>query len=360
MKIAQKLIVLFLCGTWLLGAAETQSQSQPERYLIGAHYYAWYNKSSWDRIPAEPLLGGYASRDDAAIAQHIEWANRYGIDFFGIGWSGQDRSTNDVIIKHFLKSPQINKIKFCIAYDTLTRFRKIMNPPFDFSNPVLFSDFVSDFDYLSRTYFSHPSYLKFSGRPVVWLYLGRGMKGDWVRALQAARDVVKRNGFDLYIDGDLLWPERTDISRLPYFDAASAYVLNQKEMFRKEGIETTGQVVDLASSFFHDWARVVPSVTNYRTGDPVAFHPVINPQFVKPADPLALRYHLQSAEDFRAFAELARDTATYSTAAQAKVIWITSWNEWYEGTSIEPTHNGPSLERNYGFQLLEVIRDVFD
>ena len=301
----------------------------------------------------------FASPIAHAIDQHIRWAHRYGIDFFGIGWAGQDRNSNGVIQDHLLKSVEINKIRFCIAYDTMSRFRKIMEPPFDFSNPALYREFVSDFDYLSRSYFSHPRYLKFSGRPVVWLYLGRGMRGDWIKALQAARDAVARNGFDLYLDGDLLWPERTDLSRLPYFDAASAYVLNQKEMFRKEGIQTTGQVVDLASSFFRQWASDVPSVRNYRTGDPVAFHPVINPQFIKPADPDALRYSMTSVDEFRAFAELARDTATFSAAAGARVVWITSWNEWYEGTSIEPTYNGPALETNYGFQLLEVIRDVF-
>lgn len=347
------LLILFLAAT--LSAQEPQ----PDEYLVGAHYYAWYNKASWDRIPAEPLLGGYSSRDHYAVNQHILWAHRYGIKFFGIGWTGQDRTTDDVIQEYILKSPEIDKIKFCIAYDTLTRFRHVMEPPFDFSNKKLYKEFVSDFDYLSRTYFSHPQYLKFSGRPVVWLYLSRGMRGNWVRALQAARDTVARNGYDLYIDGDLLWPERTDTSRLPYFDAASAYVLNQKEMFLKEGIQTTGQVVDLASAFFHEWARVVPSVRNYNTGDPVAFHPVINPQFIKPSDPGALRYSMQNVDEFRAFAELARDTATYSAAAGAKVIWITSWNEWYEGTTIEPTHNGPTLDTNYGFQLLEVIRDVF-
>lgn len=348
------LLILLMSGASMLSA-----QSRPNDYLVGAHYYAWYNKSSWNRIAGEPLLGHYTSKDRKVISQHIRWAHQYGVDFFAIGWSGQEKSTNDVIRKVFLTSPDIRRIRFCIAYDTLTRFRRIMDPPFDFSNPALYREFISDFEYLSRTYFSHPQYLKFGGRPVVWLYLGRGMQGDWVKALDGARAAVKKNGFDLYLDGDLLWPERTDISRLPYFDAASAYVVNQKEMFRKEGIQTTGEVVSLASSVFNEWTQIVPSVKNIRTGAPVAFHPVINPQFIKPADPAALRYSLQDIDEFRSFAELARNTATYSQAAGAKVIWITSWNEWYEGTAIEPTYNGPSLENNYGFQLLEVIRQVF-
>lgn len=350
----KKIVFLFLLAGTLLAAAPNV-----DSYLVGAHYYAWYGKNSWSRIAGDPLLGSYSSKDPEAIDQHIRWANQYGIDFFGIGWSGRDRNANEVIQDYFLKSPEINRIRFCIAYDTLSRFRQIMEPPFDFSNPVLYREFVSDFEYLSRNYFSHPQYLKFNGRPVVWLYLGRGMQGDWIKALSAARKVVADNGFDLYIDGDLLWPGRTDVSRLPYFDAASAYVVNQREMFRKEGVRTTGQVVDLAGSYFREWARVVPTVKNNLTGDPVAFHPVINPQFIKPADPFALRYSLGNVREFRAFAELARDTATYSPAAGAKVVWITSWNEWYEGTSIEPTHNGPRLQTNYGFQLLDVVREVF-
>jgi Glycosyltransferase WbsX len=332
---------------------------QPERYLLGVHYYLWYRKASWEKIDADPLLGPYDSAQSAVIDQHIRWAHQYGIGFFGVEWGGRDREQNTDLRARFLESPELKNMQFCIAYDTLTRFARYQSPPFDFNDPRLFREFVSDFDYLSRTYFSHPQYLKFNGRPVVWVYIARGWKGNWKRALAEAKREVKENGYDLYLDGDLLWPNKVDQERLPYFDAASAYVLNQKELFLKQDVRKTADVVPLAEKYFREWGGLLDGVKNYDTDEPVEFHPVINPQFWKPSDKDALYYTLDSVDDFRRMARAAKETASWNQLANAKVIWITSWNEWYEGTSIEPAHNGPTLQRNYGFELLRVLKEVF-
>ena len=341
----------------LLASFAVAQQADP--YLVGAHYYLWYRSGSWGNIDGDPLLGKYDSAQDSVISQHIRWAKNYGIDFFGVEWGGKDREQDEDMRKHFLVSPDLKGFQFCIAYDTLTRFAKYQSPPFDFNDSRILREFVSDFAYLSRTYFSHPSYLKFNGRPVVWVYIARGWKGDWKRALREARYEVKKNGFDLYLDGDLLWPDRTDTDRLSYFDAASAYVLNQKELFTKQKVKKTADIIPIADKYFREWAGMLDVVKNRQTNEKVAFHPVIHPQFWKPADPGALYYSLDSPDDFKRFAEKARDTATLNTLANAKVIWITSWNEWYEGSSIEPSHNGPSYQKNYGFELLRAMKEVF-
>lgn len=332
---------------------------QPDRYLLGAHYYLWYSQGSWQNIDADPLLGPYDSAQSSVIDQHLRWAHQFGINFFGVEWAGRDKEQDRDLRERFLESPELKNMQFCIAYDTLTRFAKYQSPPFDFNDKRLFHDFVSDFEYLSQTYFSHPSYLKFNGRPVVWVYIARGWKGNWKKAIAEARKVVKKNGFDLYIDGDLLWPDKTDLERLPYFDAASAYVLNQKELFLRNDVRKTEDVVPLAEKYFRQWSNMLEVVKNHDTAEPVAFHPVINPQFWKPSDKDALYYTLDSVDDFRGMAEAAKSAASFNPQANAKVIWITSWNEWYEGTAIEPAHNGPTLQRNYGFELLRVLKEVF-
>lgn len=345
-------VLLMLTSSFLFG-------QQQDPYLVGAHYYMWYRNASWQNIDADPLLGTYDSAQASVISQHIRWAKAYGVDFFGIEWAGKNRDQDQDLRKHFMTSPDLKDFQFCIAYDTLSRFGKYQSPPFDFNDHKLLREFVSDFAYLSRTYFSHPSYLKFNGRPVVWVYIARGWKGDWKRALREARYEVKKNGYDLYLDADLLWPDRTDVTRLSYFDAASAYVLNQKELFAKQNIKQTADVVPLADKYFREWAGMLEVVKNRQTNETLAFHPVINPQFQKPADADSLSYTLNKVEDFKSFAEKARDLATWNKLANAKVIWITSWNEWYEGTSIEPSHNGPSIQKNYGFELMRVIKEVF-
>ena len=43
------------------------------------------------------------------------------------------------------------------------------------------------------------------------------------------------------------------------------------------------------------------------------------------------------------------------------MIWENTWNDWAETTTVEPTvDQGPKYPAgNYGFDFLEVIRDVF-
>lgn len=335
------------------------SPPDTDHFLVGAHFYAWYIKGDWSRIHQEAVLGKYASREKSVMSQQMSWAADYGVDFFGVEWSGIEKSTDKIIYKYFLKNPKLKKIHWCITYDTLTRFRKISDPPYNFNNPRIREAFLTDIAYLSKRYFPTERYLKFQGRPVIWIYIARGFEGDWQGALAEAREIVRKQGMELYIDADLLWPDHTDWGSLPDYDAVSFYVLNQRPLFRSRSIRTTGEVVDVARNYFHLWAKQAASYKNKYSGEPVAFHPAITPQFIKPADPAALRYTMQSVDDFRRFAVLASEYATYDPLAQAKVVWITSWNEWYEGTAIEPTAPGNSLQTNYGFQLLAVIGEVF-
>lgn len=331
----------------------------PERFLVGAHFYAWYNRGSWNTVDAEPMLGHYVSSTARIVDRQISYAANYGVSFFGYEWSGPGNGADRTLANVFLNSPELSRISFCIDYDTTTRFHDIMKPPIDFDNPVIFAKFVNDFDYLSRNYFGHPKYLKFHGRPVVWLYLARGIRGNWKTALERARQKVRENGYDLYVDGDLLRPEGIDTSRFEWFDAASAYLINDRRLFERRGVRFTGDVVPIMRQQYEDWSREVPLARNRWTHLPLAFHPVITPQFHKPEMPDAVRYRLRSPDEFRQQALLARAAATYDSEARAKIVWVTSWNEWYEHSAVEPTAAGVSPEKNYGFQLLDVIHDVF-
>jgi len=340
-------------------AAITIAAEPSKPYLVGAHYYAWYEKASWKKVQGEPLIKHYHSMDDQVIAQHLKWASQYGIDFFALEWSGQNTFADQAIYKHFAISPELKNVKFCIAYDTLSRFRHIEKPPFNFSHDRIRDGLVSDFDYLSKRYFSNPNYLKFQGRPVVWMYIARAMEGNWEKALDLAREAARKNGFEVYLDGDLLQMTRTDPRRFSHFDAVSFYTLMERKPFQQLGVRTTGDVANIAQDLFTRWAELVPRYKSKSTGKPLAFHPAISPQFMKMHGEFTSPYSLGSVDEFRRMADIAKSTATFDEFAGTRVVWITSFNEWYEGTMIEPTQEGPSMERNYGFKLLETIRDIF-
>jgi hypothetical protein len=60
-------------------------------------------------------------------------------------------------------------------------------------------------------------------------------------------------------------------------------------------------------------------------------------------------------------AEVARKHAEPAGNKELKLIWLNTWNNWAETTTIEPTTNlGPKYPaRNYQFDMLEVVREVF-
>src|SRR5262245_57470463 len=80
---------------------------QPERYLLGAHYYLWYSQGSWQNIDADPLLGPYDSAQSSVIDQHLRWAHQFGINFFGVEWAGKDKEQDRDLREQFLESPEL-------------------------------------------------------------------------------------------------------------------------------------------------------------------------------------------------------------------------------------------------------------
>ena len=70
----------------------------------------------------------------------------------------------------------------------------------------------------------------------------------------------------------------------------------------------------------------------------------------------------QALQTLIQMAEVARKHAEPAGAEGLKLIWVNTWNYWKEATSVEPTivDDSPKYPGgNYGFDFLEVIRDVF-
>jgi hypothetical protein len=62
-----------------------------------------------------------------------------------------------------------------------------------------------------------------------------------------------------------------------------------------------------------------------------------------------------------AMAEVARKHAEPVGSQGQQLIWLNTWNNWAETTTIEPTANLGSKypAGNYQFDMLEVVREVF-
>lgn len=219
--------------------------------VIYCDYYAWHDGQHWQRgYSNEPLLGFYESSDGEIVQTHIKWAKDYGIDVFKLEYLPQfDESVKTVISKmqkanaiytnekntsnkdagYKKDDEQINSgssrdVKFCLMYDSRLRFESIgfKNPPYDFNNDLIYKTFVEDMDHISKLYFSEENYFKINGKPVLWIYVARDFTGKYEKAISEAREIIKKNGFDVYLVGDIVfWNYK--LNMIKPFDAASCY-----------------------------------------------------------------------------------------------------------------------------------------
>ena len=105
----------------------------PNEYIVIAQLNFWYygpgqyggfENADGSRVtPLTPLLGKtYYASDPKVVYQQIEWAVEYGVDAFSIEWTtprgvGCCGSMEDTLDDVFLKSPNINKVRWAIFYD---------------------------------------------------------------------------------------------------------------------------------------------------------------------------------------------------------------------------------------------------
>lgn len=376
----------------LSGCADKSAVIQAERHLVGAHYYSWYpgnwSKGCLRRIlePEQfPMLGYYDSWDINVVEQQIAWCSRYGVDFLTLDWWHGREEQTEYIRDVFLKARNIQDIDFCIFYETwsLGFDHDIGSTMFD---DKVADKFVESILGLADEFFSHPSYLRVNGRPVIILYLTRTLAGDFQGAVKRLRRELAKKGHDVFIIGDEVFWKVTPVvkknvvphplvtvpqeARIGCFDAITSYNMYENEIKSHAGYGSENSYIrDVAAKYDEYLAAdkdvyFVPGVIpgyNDRAGRLASDHYVMPRRwsvdlaegsfFEKVIDELALKY-----EDSR-----------------LNMFMITSWNEWNEDTAIEPMKSLGSTDRDrgdtgidytcgykyagYGMTYLEILRD---
>jgi glycoprotein endo-alpha-1,2-mannosidase len=341
------------------GFAQNQSQ-----YTVIANYYPWYGGSEnphWpEGVAHKPWIGYYYSGSPSVVKQQIDLASQYGVDVFSISWTGIDSASEKKIKAGFLKAPNLDQIRFCILYETQIRLGERGEAVrFDFNNSATRQKFLADLVYLAKQYFGHPSYFKIQGRPVVQLYLARGFYGEFPSLLDEARQQLRALGWNPYFVGDSIYYGKNDLYLASQFDAATSYNLYSGGL-SEEGIRTTGQLALSLRPFFWNFQYQLRDLIVEGKNATVDFQPCVIPQFdariSRHTDTALLA---QSKEEVKQMFLVAREILDAKSGP--KVVWITSWNEWHEGTSIEPTvTQGKKYPGgNYGYDFLEAVSEIF-
>jgi hypothetical protein len=341
--------VLFalLCVLWAAGPAEA-AEPDPERDLVLAYYYPWYIQGDWSRhgYDGTPTLGKYGTDDPAVAEQHVRWGRRAGLDGFIVSWWGPDHLADRHFRSGYLRASSVHELRFAFIYESLGRLDTAdgrRDQQIDCSQPEVLEVLFRDLAYLRDNYFSHRSYLKIGDRPLVVLYVSRTF-----RHLEAAQlaGLRQRLGVDLFLIGDeAYFGRQTDPATArnglrdgrPLFEGYTAY--NMFENARvQEGESARDFIRREALPIYRNWSEktnfcpgLLPRYRDFRGHRPLRGTP---------------------DEYRRMIADLQSLPGRPVGDGVRQIYLITSFNEWWEGTTIEPA-------TEYGTGFLDATRTAF-
>lgn len=292
--IAILLLLLLYTARTQTKTAGAQSGSDP---LVLAFYYPWYDASTWANgltsdTPAQP----YASSDRAAMGRQIDQAKAAGIDAFVVAWYGPNGSNpTESNLSALLEEAAARSFRIAILLET--------DSPFLGDSGAT----AAALQHALITHAGQPAYLRVDGKPVIFMWRTNLYGVDeW----QAIRDQADPNRAALWIE------DGSDTSYLRVFDGHYLYS------------NTWNPPADLSALN----ARYAAQVEAYRT------------------DAGATRYWVATAmpgyDDVRVRGGFAQDREgggyydrSWAAALASSPNWvvITSFNEWMEGSQIEPS-----------------------
>lgn len=301
---------------------------------VNGEHYGWGCVTPYDDI--EPVLGYY----DEGNSETADWENKFmaehGIDFQAFCWYAnqsdapmKSTSLSSQLDEAYLNSKYSDDVKFCLLWEAANASR-----PKD-------SDAFRNYyvPYWIENYFSDPRYMSIDNKLVFSIFGADSLISIFGTSLKDEFDYMREEVKKLGYDGMIITASHTGINNLSAygFDGWQAYNWG-----------TSGYQLSVNKDSNINTARnkdvyVIPTIS-------VGFNSI--PWH-------GTRYNLMSVEDYTAAHEWVRDEYLPSYAQNDgqswndKLVWLSTWNEYGEGTYIMPS-NGLN-----GFGYLDALRSVY-
>jgi len=298
-------------------------------YRVHTYYYGWYGNAengderAWNHsvIPhwidttwnnVEPYAGGddvgsnfypelanYSSKDPEVIDTHMQQIRDAGIGVVAISWWGKDNYT-DHSVSMLLNSAQKYGLKLIFH----------MEP---FYNTV--EELTEQLDYMADSYLQHPAIFKIDGLPLYYLYNSFQLKHDeWSSILNEDSETSIRNTSKdgIFIS---LWTTQFDgeFAVKSCFDGIYTY-------FASDGFAY--------GSTTSNW----PDMATFARDNDLIYIPCVGPGYID----TRIRPWNEKTTKNREGGKYYEEMYAAAVNTGADFIGITSFNEWHEGTQIEP------------------------
>ncbi len=330
------------------------------------------------RQPRVPLWGYEDESDPKVMAKKIDAAADHGLTGFIFDWYWYDDGPflDRCLERGFLHAPNNNRLKFALMWanhtwaDVHPARNKAADSTVLYKGAVTRQTFDAFTDYVTGHYFVHPSYWMINGRPFFSIYdtkeFVEGMGGiEQARAaLEHFRAKVKRCGFlGLHLnfiirDERILIGETEPYGQLPLieilgFDSCGSYVWIHDVPLP---IFPATPYQYVADEVVKRWAKrasecPVPYIPNVTVGWDASPRVDRSKPFVNAGYPFMPTLNDATPEAFKQALVRAKRFVD-SQKSPVKTLTINAWNEWTEGSYLEP-------DTTYGMRYLEAIKDVF-
>jgi len=305
-------------------------QDIPRKVL--AFYYPWYGTQAFTGkwihykdidtdaktigdLTHYPSIGPYDSHDPEAVAYHMELAQRAGVDGFIVSWWGK-RDFSDDAMPVILDEAQKRNIEVTVYHEDVPDGKS--------------ESAVDDFLYVLEKYGSHPAYQRFHDKPVIFVY-GRSMgRLDIIGWASVLAEVERR-----YPSGLIAVADRLDRPAARIFDGIHTYNYAGDAAGR-----SAGQITQMMR---RRYSSVVKLVGEFGRISCLTIIPGYDDTKVRTPGLVVERYDGKLYEQ------------TWEMAIRLSPNWIliTSFNEWHEGSEIEPSEE-------YGDQYIKLTRKWSD
>jgi hypothetical protein len=301
--------------------------------VILADYMMWYQQDVFDGTKTfdVPAAGPYNSDDIGTIQRQLQLAQAACLNGFAAHWFGakEPRTTNNFSQLLAQSSGSAMQHAVVLLQNSLRKTTE--------------QDLIDSVNFAMANWVNHPNYLKIDGRPVIffegmtrpWGSAGAALKG-WARIRQAADPERKAIWF-----AEGLTPTYN-----PLFDGLYVYRIDHKTAPRnwlkqpafaqrlRETEKTSGTKLyfaDTVAPGFDDTRSVKVKATDVRT----------------PAPAFARN---------RSDGAYYRDTFSVTENTGGDLLLVKSFNEWIEGTAIEPGSKFGDLYLNLTCELGNAYR----
>jgi hypothetical protein len=310
---ALALLLVLSAAPLRLPTADASPSLQPANSgkLVLAFYYTWFMPADFDRGQMlDRPLSPYNSSQPDTMDRQVREAHDAGIDGFISAWTGLGTDTDT---------------NFGRLLDIAAKHNFAATVYFEVNSVVQHGDVASQLQALLAKYANHPAFLHWNGKPVVFFWSPQTLGG--ASAWRSVRQKVDPNNSQLWS------VDTTDASYLDVFDTIhffSAGKWNPNTDVAKVDAQWRNTIDNYNKQHGTQrlWtAGVIPGWDESRV------QPARNPAKVFPRRDGALY-----EEEWRA-----------AIASNPAWVTITSYNEWYEGTEIEPAVS-------YGTRYLDLTR----